>query len=109
MGALAVIWAKNSAFAMMWLLIIGVSVHDAYLVFVNRFCISSFELNPLGQALLHWNGDDVWMLLATKFIGTVCAASILLMLYWIRPRRGWIVCAVTAILQTALLLFLYLA
>jgi hypothetical protein len=101
--------ARRCVFTCLWLLIIGISVHDGYLVFVHRRLISSFEQNPVGQLLLAWNGGDVWLLLATKTVGTMCASSVLLLLYWTRPRLGWLACAVTATLQLLLLLFLYLA
>jgi len=96
-------------FSCSWLLIIGISVHDGYLVFLNRWVISSFEQNPVGRLLLHWNGGDIWLLLAAKAFGTVCAGSVLLLLYATRPRLGLLAAGATAAVQLVLLLFLYLA
>ena len=92
----------------LWLLIIGISVHDGYLVLVNRMWMGSFEQNPLGRLLLNWNGGDVWLLLATKTLGTLCAAALLLLLYWAWPRAGWAACTALATLQVLLLLYLYI-
>ena len=95
-------------FLLMWLFIIGVSVHDGLLVLSNRMVMNEFELNPIGRWLLHSNGGDIWLLLAVKALGTLAASSILLWLYWLRPRVGWTVCAGVCLLQLTLLIFLYL-
>jgi hypothetical protein len=98
----------RNVFFSLWLVIIGVSVHDGYLVFLHRSTISIFEQNPVGRLLLAWNGGDIWLLLAAKAIGTICASSVLLQLYWARPRLGGIACGITALLQLLLLHYLYL-
>jgi len=95
-------------FLLMWLFIIGVSVHDGFLVLAHRSSIAEFELNPVGRWLLHSNGGDIWILLGAKTLGTLAASSILMWLYWLRPRLGWTVCAVICLLQLVLLIFLYL-
>src|SRR5436305_741095 len=100
--------ASNYSFIPMWLLVIGISAHDGYLVLVHRPPMVLHELNPVGRLLIHLGGVNVWLLLVAKTIGTVCAASILLVLYWTRPRIGWIACVATTVFQIALLLFLYL-
>jgi hypothetical protein len=97
----------NRAFLIMWLLIIFVSAHDGYLVLANRFLIAHVELNPFGRWLIHRNGGDIWLLLAAKSIGTLAASSLLLWLYWLRPRLGWSACAAIAAFQLGLLLFLH--
>ena len=94
---------------MMWLLVIGVSVYDGFWVLANRPWINALERNPVGQLLLRWDSGDVWLLLTFKILGTLCAASVLLSLYWTWPKLGWIACAATAAFQLALLLFLHLA
>ena len=94
-------------FCLMWLFIIGVSVHDGYLVLACRSAMAEAELNPLGRWLIHANGGDIWLLLALKAIGTLTSSSLLLWLYWLRPRLAWIACAVVCALQVALLIFLY--
>ena len=95
-------------FLLMWLFIIGVSVHDGLLVLSHRIVMSESELNPIGRWLLHSNGGDIWLLLAAKALGTLAASSILLWLYWLCPRLGWTVCAGVCLLQLTLLIFLYL-
>ena len=91
----------------MWLFIVFVSVHDGYLVLANRSVMFMSELNPLGHWLIQTNGRDIWLLLALKSAGTVLVASILLVLYSIRPRLGWTACAATAGFQLGLLVYLY--
>jgi hypothetical protein len=98
--------ARNWSFTLLWLFTIGVSAHDGFLVLANRTSIASDELNPLGRLLIAAGGSDIWLLLAAKASGTLCAAWLLLVLYWERPRIGWLACVVTAALQLALLLFL---
>jgi hypothetical protein len=99
----------NRAFLIMWLLIIFVSAHDGYLVLVYRTWMVDFELNPFGRWLIHRNGGDIWLLLAAKLTGTLAASSLLLWLYWLRPRLGWTACAAIAAFQLGLLLFLHYA
>jgi hypothetical protein len=91
----------------MWLFIIGVSVHDGYLVLACRSAMADAELNPLGRWLIHSNGGDIWLLLAVKAIGTLASSSLLLWLYWLRPCLGWVACTAIWLLQLALLIFLY--
>lgn len=99
---------RRAVFAGLWLFIAYVSVHDAYLVALNRFVIHETELNPVGLHLLHWAGGEVWALLAAKTAGTVLASSALLLLFWHNRRLGWVVAASLASFQLALLLFLSL-
>ena len=94
-------------FLLMWLLIIGVSVHDGFLVLASRNSITDMELNPLGRWLIHCNGGDIWLFLAVKAFGTLAASSLLLWLYWLHPRLGWTACAWIFLLQLALLVFLH--
>ena len=100
---------KHYSFALLWLVVIGVSVHDGYLVMVHREAMTTMERNPVGRLLLRWNGGDIWLLLAAKALGTVCAAALLLVLYWTRRRLAGIACAAIATGQLVLLTFLYLA
>jgi hypothetical protein len=99
----------NRLFFLAWLLIIGISVHDGYLVLLYRWSIGSFEQNPLGRLLLAAGGGDIWLLLIVKALGTACVSSILLLIYWSRPFLGCTICFAIAALQLLLLLFLYLA
>jgi hypothetical protein len=100
--------AKNLTFAVLWLLVIGVSVYDGYWVLANRTTIEVFERNPLGRQLLKWDSGDVRLLLAVKALGTLLAAAVLLLLYWTWPQIGWIVCSAIAAIQFGLFLFLCL-
>jgi hypothetical protein len=95
-------------FLLMWLFIIGVSVHDGFLVLSNRRYMFEMELNPVGRWLLDCNGGDIWLMLLAKAVGTLVASSILLWLHWLRPRVGWSACAAICLLQLILLIFLYL-
>ena len=95
-------------FAVLWLFLIFVSVFDGYLIVRFRHELHKTELNPLGRLLIQLNGGQVWLLLASKFLGTVAAASIVLMIYGRRPRLGMTIAGVLAALQFALLLFLVL-
>jgi hypothetical protein len=97
------------AFYLMWLFIVFVSAHDGCLVLVNRPLMSSAEQNPFGHWLIRVWRHDIWLLLTLKAIGTVCVASILLLLYSLRPRLAWTVCAAVAAFQLGLLIYLYAA
>jgi hypothetical protein len=97
----------KTAFLLMWLTIIGISVHDGFLVLSNRIWMVQLELNPIGRWLIFCNDGDIWFLLAAKLVGTHIASSILLWFYWLRPRLGWPVCAAVCLLQLMLLIFLY--
>jgi hypothetical protein len=95
-------------FAGLWLFIACVSVHDGYLVALNRAVILETELNPLGRQLLLAAEGEVWGLLAAKTVGTVLACSLLLLLFWHSRRLGSVVAASLAMFQLGLLLFLTL-
>jgi hypothetical protein len=95
-------------FAALWLFVIFVSVFDGYLVVRFRHELHKTELNPLGRWLIQLNGGQVWLLLATKFAGTVAAAALVLLIYGRWPRLGITIASVVASLQLCLLLFLVL-
>jgi hypothetical protein len=99
---------RAAVFPCLWLFIAYVSVHDGYLVALNRAVILEVELNPLGLKLLHAAGGEVWALLAVKTAGTVLACSLLLLLFWHSRRIGSAVAAGLAGFQLGLLLFLTL-
>ena len=90
----------------LWLFIMLVSVLDGFLSLRYRHSLPALELNPLGRSLLAANDGHVSYLLAVKFVGTVLACAILLLLHQTRPRLGLIVCFAVAALQLCLLLFL---
>ena len=97
------------SFWLFWLFTISVSTHDGFWVLANRQAMLNDERNPVGQWLLAQNGGDIWFLLAAKAVGTLIAATLLLILYWRYPALGWTVASGVAVLQLALLLWLYLA
>jgi hypothetical protein len=98
----------GALFRCCWLLVVSVSVHDGYLVLLNRHVILLAERNPLCLQLLLAAGGEVWGLLALKAAGTVLASSLLLLLFWHSGRIGSAVAVGLASFQLALLLFLTL-
>ena len=101
--------SNTHAFYLMWLVIVLVSAHEGCLVLVHRPIMGSVEQNPLGHWLIRVWGDDIWLFLALKALGTVLVASVLLLLHSIRPRWAWTVCASLAAMQLGLLVYLYAA
>lgn len=96
----------RALFALLWLFVIFVSVLDGYLAIRFRHELAATELNPVGRWLIHLNGGQVWLLLATKFVGTVAAATAVLLLYGCWPRLGMTVMTFMAAFQLWLLWFL---
>src|SRR6476660_6535206 len=70
-----------SFFAAIWLFIVFVSVVDGYLVYRHRQQMLQVELNPIGRALIQWNGGQIWYLLLAKLVGTVAACAALLVIH----------------------------
>ena len=100
--------AANVAFYAQWLFVIFVSVFDSLLTIQLQDQMMISELNPMGRILLYLDSGQVSYLIIVKGIGTILAASILLMLFWRRPQWGMAVVAGLAIFQLGLLLFLTL-
>src|SRR5688572_19948483 len=103
-------WPLNRStvlFFGVWLFVIGASVHDGFLVLANRQVMINDERNPVGRWLVERNGGDIWLLLAVKAIGTITAATLLLVLFWTVPRLAWIACIAVAAFHVVLLLWLY--
>ena len=95
-------------FAALWLFAIFVSVFDGYLVIRYRHELHRTELNPVGRFLIQLNGGQVWLMLAAKFLGTIAAATLVLLIFGRWPRIGMTIACAIAGLQLALLLFLLL-
>jgi hypothetical protein len=93
-------------FTALWLFIVSVSVHDAYLSLVYRNTLSEFEVNPIANALLWPGSNNVWLLIAAKAMGTILAASGLLVLFATRRQLGTIAVVAVAGFQFGLLLYL---
>ena len=91
----------------LWMFIIGVSVHDGYLVLTSRTVIDETEQNPVGQWLLRINRGDIWLLLLVKAAGTILVGTLLLLLRTIRPRLALAITPSVAIFQLWLLCWLY--
>ena len=96
-------------FVLLWLFVIFVSVFDGYLVLRYRDELHKTELNPIGRMLIQLNGGQVWLLLASKFIGTITAATAVLLIYGRHPRIGLTIASAIAAFQLWLLLFLLFA
>jgi hypothetical protein len=96
------------AFYAQWLFVIFVSVFDSLLTIQLEDQMIHSELNPLGRILLYLDSGEVGYLIGVKAVGTILAASIVLVLYWRRPTWGLAVIAGLAIFQLGLLLFLTL-
>jgi hypothetical protein len=101
-----VVNASRATFYGLWLFIMLVSVLDGFLSLRYRQSLPVLELNPLGRGLIAANDGHVSYLLAVKFVGTVLACAILLLIHQTRPRLGLIICVAVAALQLCLLLFL---
>jgi hypothetical protein len=100
--------APQIAFYAQWLFVIFVSVFDSLLTIRLHDQMIHSELNPVGRALLYLDSGGVGYLIALKGIGTILAASIVLILFWRRPSWGQAVIMGLAIFQLGLLLFLTL-
>ena len=98
-------WEK--IFIGLWIFIIGVSVHDGYLVLSNRWIMYEEEQNPVGRWLIRINGGDIWLLLLAKAAGTILVGMLLLLLRASVPRVAFAVCLAVAIFQLLLLCWLY--
>ncbi len=97
---------RSWLFYALWFLIVAISVHDGYLVMLNRWSIADHEQNPLGRWLLAVNGGEIYYFLFAKFVGTVLVSTFLLYCYWKRPLTGLIICIALAMLQIGLLTYL---
>jgi hypothetical protein len=98
--------AQRSLFWFTWTFIIFVSVLDGYLLVHTREVIEDFEKNPAGQFLLSISAGKVWLFLLSKFLGTVIASAVLLVMYEKRKRLGLMVAIAIATFQFRLLLHL---
>ena len=93
-------------FAGLWLFVIFVSVLDGYLAVRYRHELHITERNPLGRWLIQRGGNQVWLLLAAKFAGTVIAATAVLLIHSRWPRWGMPIVIAMAVFQLWLLWFL---
>ena len=63
----------------LWIVIVAVSVHDGYLVLLNRRTIAEVERNPLGRWLIAADMGNVRFFLVAKVLGTIVAATVLVL------------------------------
>jgi len=100
--------ARDALFFSLWLFVLFVSVVDGMLTVVHQDEMMQAEINPVGRALLHLHAGDIGYLMIAKTLGTILAASIVLVIYWRIQRMGLLVVTGLACFQLALLLFLSL-
>lgn len=99
---------RTALFYGLWTFVLFVSVYDSLLTIRLEDEMMQSELNPMGRALLYLNSGEVGYLIAVKGLGTVLAASIVLMIFWYRPPVGVMVVTGLACFQFWLLLVLTL-
>ena len=96
----------SSLFYLLWAIIVAVSVHDWYLVIINHRSISQDERNPLGRWLIEVNDGSIAYFLITKLIGTILAATVILLIHWSNRRLALVVAGVVSCFQIMLLIYL---
>jgi hypothetical protein len=101
-------WRSELLFFSLWVFVLFVSVFDSLLTLNLQQEMMNSELNPMGRALLYLDSGRAGYLVGLKGVGTVLAASIVLVLRWRRPKLGMIVVGGLAMFQFALLLILTL-
>ena len=99
---------RTVVFYGLWLFVLFVSVFDSLLTIRLEDEMMQSELNPMGRALLYLDSGEVGYLIAAKGLGTILAASIVLMIFWRRPHLGMMVVTGLACFQLWLLLVLTL-
>ena len=89
--------------------VIVVSVHDAGLLVLNQELIVEYERNPIGAWLIAHNAGSVWLFVYLKLIGTGLVSAILAGLYEQVQSTACAIVGVLALVQGALLIYLYAA
>jgi hypothetical protein len=97
---------RETLFVALWLFIVFVSVHDAYLALWLEDSLSQYESNPLANVLLWLAGGRAWLLVLVKGLGTILSASLLLVLFDARKRIGLLAALAVASFQLGLLMYL---
>lgn len=100
---------RDVVFAAFWLFVVFVSVVDCLLIVVYRDTIALLERNPVGSTLLEWANGHIGPFVLAKLTGTLLVGTLLLLLYWRKPRWGLPVAAALASFQLWLLWFLFCA
>jgi tryptophan-rich sensory protein len=96
----------GSLFYLLWAIIIAVSVHDWYLVIINHRSISKDERNPVGRWLIEVNDGGIAYFLIAILIGTIIAATVILLIHWSNRRLALVVAGVVSCFQILLLIYL---
>jgi len=97
---------QTTLYHLLLVVIVAVSVHDGFLVLLNRGTIARDEQNPLGRWLIDLNEGGIRYILAAKFVGTIAVATVMLILFRKRRRMAWVICTVIATGQIILALYL---
>lgn len=90
-------------FYFLWAAILAVSVHDGILVYAHQATIGADERNPMGRWLLQVAEGSIWLFLLVKTAGTIVVGAVLLMMFWRRPKWGWVACISLVVGQGILL------
>lgn len=98
---------RQAYFAALWLFMVCVSVVDGLLIIVHREDIVRLERNPFGRRILEWSDGNILPFVLAKLGCTLLVATLVLLLYWRRPRWGLPVVTALACFQFGLLLFLF--
>lgn len=97
---------KSCYFYVLWIAIVAISVHDAYLVVLYGHSIAQMEQNPAGLWLIRANEGGLTFLILAKGLGTVLCSSILLLWYRSKKPFLWPVITTVFLLQVTLLTYL---
>lgn len=81
-------------FALLVLVITGLSAADAYFNMIYHPCDATEE-NPTARFILYKSDNNVPILITLKFFGTLLAANILWLIYLWKQRLAWLVASGT--------------
>lgn len=97
---------RHTWFPLLWTLIVGVSLYDAWLIVEYAEQIRWLEENPIGTWLILMNNGDVSLFVRTKLAGTILVGFILLILRRWRYQHTLPVTSSLAACQSALFCYL---
>lgn len=96
-------------FAVLFTLILGVSIYDTWLTIEYSEVMPQMEENPMGQFLILLDHGKVNLFVRCKIAGTLIVMSVLLLLRRIRSRKTLPITGSLAAWQTWLLTYLTFA
>jgi len=88
------------------LIVLAVSVHDTYLIVINRRTIAEDERNPVGRWLIELDSGDIRYIVIAKLLGTILVATVLHLLYVEKRTWAWIACGTLTTGQVCLAFYL---